>query len=148
MVMSYKKTVFVALCLFTSLLFFSCASVDKKEPAAVEPELPQLFLDWQYKGFSDEYPCWCEVILLEKDINELIQFFPQIKGREASLEVLMNYAEDVDSCSHFLAEEDFTEEQAELLAKTWVLTDPYYEEFDYPYISIKLYLKNPQEESL
>ena len=107
-----------------------------------------MFLDWQYKGFSDEYPCWCEVILLEKDINELIQFFPQIKGREASLEVLMNYAEDVDSCSHFLAEEDFTEEQAELLAKTWVLTDPYYEEFDYPYISIKLYLKNPQEESL
>ena len=144
MVMSYKKTVFVALCLLTSLLFFSCASVDKKEQGATEPALPPLFADWQYKGFSDEYPSWCEVILLQKDINELIQFFPQIKGREGSLEVLMAYAEDVDSCSHFLAEEDYSEEQAELIAKTWVFTDPYYEDFVLPYISIKLYLKSQE----
>lgn len=144
MVMSYKKTVFVALCLFTSLLFFSCASVDKNAQTAIEPDLPPLFQDWQYKGFGNEYPAWCEVILLEKDINELIEFFPQIKGHEGSLEVLLNHAEDVDSCSHFLAEEDYSEEQAELIAKTWVFTDPYYEDFVFPYISIKLYLKSQE----
>ena len=133
--------------LFLMLLIVGCASTghdNSKASESVEQE-PALFDDWQYKGFGSEYPYWCEVILLEKDIDELVQLFPELKGHTDLMEVFLSYGDDTDSCAQFLAEEDFAEGEAVTLSKTWVKINPYYEEiYVFPYIAIKLYLKSSE----
>lgn len=135
------------LSLFLVLLIVSCASTGHGGSEASESldKEPDLFEDWQYKGFGNEYPYWCEVILLEKDIDELVKLFPELEGRTGDMEVLMSYGEDTDSCAQFLAEEDYQEGEAQTLSKTWVKINPVYEEtYIYPYIAIKLYLKSSE----
>ena len=143
----FKKTAFIALWLLSLFFLFSCASVDKEEQPAVEPDLPPLFEDWQYRGFGSEYPAWCEVILLNKDFKELKDFFPEIPDQLGRVYCSRVGADTVDSCSATLTNEDFLNTGDKILAKTWVKINPYYEQFDMPYYSLILFLSDSQEDS-
>ena len=107
--------------------------------------MPPLFDDWQYRGFETEYPQWFEVIVLEKDIEELEKFFPEIKEHRAELEIKLAEVDDVDSCAYFLKEEEYSAQEAILLAKTWARINPYYEDYVFPYIAVKMYLKTEEK---
>ena len=143
----FNKTAFVSLCLLSLFFFFSCASVDKEEQPAVEPDLPPLFEDWQYRGFGSEYPAWCEVILLNKDFKELKDFFSEIPDQLGCVYCSRVGADTVDSCSATLTNEEFLNTGDKILAKTWVKINPYYEQFDMPYYSLILFLSDSQEDS-
>ena len=128
-----------------SLFMTGCASKEKKASGITEePQAPALFDDWQYKGFGSEYPLWCELVLLEKDISELAQIFPQINGHESDVEILLSYGQDMDMSMHAAQEEGIVEleNERELLAKSWVKINPVYEDYAFPYIYIRLYLKH------
>ncbi len=137
-----KKSAFVSLCLFSLFIFFSCAS---NKVVIEEEKAPPLFDDWQYRGFGTEYPDWFEAIVLEKDIEELEVFFPEITGHRSELEINLAEVDDVDSCAHFLKEEEYSAQEAVLLAKTWARVNPYYEEYVFPYIAVKMYLKTEEK---
>ena len=143
----FKKTAFISLWLLSLFFLFSCASVDKTVEEEVEPELPPLFEDWQYRGFGSEYPAWCEVILLNKDFKELKDFFPEIQDQLGRVYCSTVEANTVDSCSATLTNEEFLNTGDKLLAKTWVKINPFYEEFDSAYFSLILFIQDSQEDS-
>ena len=63
-----KKTVLLFL---VSLFFVSCASTGAGKSAKGDDifEAPPLFLDWQYRGFGQEYPQWAEELLKKRGSN-------------------------------------------------------------------------------
>lgn len=135
------------------LFLTSCASAgrtdnDKSSSDSLAPE--PLFSDWQYRGFGNDYPYWCESVLKEEDVSALAAFFPEIDGHEKDVNITVSYGMNLDMCT--LADHgevlEISNLSAKLIAKSWVMINPVYEDFSYPYIYIRLYLKTSQEESL
>jgi len=138
----------VKLFLFAAVFFLAgCTSVDKKSGSAKEAVQPDLFEDWQYRGFGSGYPAWCEVILLNKDFKELENFFPEIQGHLSRVYCFHAGANTVDNASAILTNEELLNKGDKILAKTWVKINPYYEEFDNPYFSLILFFRDSQEDS-
>ncbi len=141
---------FVWLLILGALFFLTgCASTDKNSDSAKADLPPDLFEDWQYRGFDSEYPAWCEIILLNKDFKELKDFFPEIQDQLVHVYCSTVGANTVDSCSAILTNEEFLNTGDKLLAKTWVKINPYYEEeeFDSAYYSLILFIRDSQEDS-
>ena len=138
-----KQSVFIFLFLFSLFFFYSCASTAKKLEKENEPEPPALFDDWQYKGFGTEYPLWCEAVVLEKGNSALEEFFPQIKDSESNVETCVTCGNDLDMTLHLAMELDKDKNESDLLAKSWVKINPIYQEYDYVYTVIRIYLIQP-----
>ena len=113
---SVKKTVLLFL---VSLFFVSCASTGAGKSAQGDDVFvePPLFLDWQYKGFGQEYPQWAEDALKEGD----------------SAAITIQFSENLD----MLIPHEY-EETEENVKQTWVYIDPYYEEYEERYVYITL----------
>ena len=116
---SVKKTVLLFL---VSLFFISCASPGAGKSGSSEDvfEEPPLFLDWQYKGFGQEYPQWAEDALKEG----------------ASAAITIQFGQNLDMLlPHEYEQVEETEEKVENVVKqTWVYIDPYYEEYEERYV--------------
>ena len=126
---SVKKTVLLFL---VSLFFVSCASTGAGKSAQGDVfEAPPLFLDWQYKGFGQEYPQWAEDALKEGESSTVTIQFGQ------NLDMLI---------PHEYEETEEAEENAENVVKqTWVYIDPYYEDYEERYVYIRVVaLREPQ----
>lgn len=123
--MMYNKIMKTKVCAILTALFIECllitgcASTDSGEKSKdlQEPEL--LFLDWQYKGFGQEYPQWAEDALKEG----------------ASQTVDIHFGQDLD----MLIPHESEEPDSNILAQTWVYINPYYEEYEerYAYITLR-----------
>ncbi len=113
---SVKKTVLLFL---VSLFFVSCASTGSGKGGSSEDAFvaPPLFLDWQYKGFGQEYPQWAEDALKEG----------------ASAAITIQFSENLD----MLIPHEY-EEIEENVKQTWVYIDPYYEEYEERYVYIRI----------
>ena len=110
-----KKILFLLLlCLFIT----SCAST-KTGPNELEDgtSRPPLFLDWQYKGFGQEYPKWAEDALKEGESSTVEIQFGQ------NLDMLIPHEQ---------------EEAEEYVKQTWVYIDPYYEDYEERYVYIRI----------
>ena len=118
-IMKTKVCAIIAALFIECLLITGCASTDSgKNPQDIqEPEL--LFLDWQYKGFGQEYPLWAEDVLKEG----------------ASETVDIKFGEDLD----MLIPHESEETAPDIKAQIWVYIDPYYEEYEerYAYITLR-----------
>ena len=124
-----KKTVLLFL---VSLFFVSCASTGAGKSAQDDvSEAPPLFLDWQYKGFGQEYPQWAEDALKEGESSTVTIQFGQ------NLDMLI---------PHEYEETEEAEENTENVVKqTWVYIDPYYEDYEERYVYIRVVaLREPQ----
>ncbi|MBO4630092.1 MAG: hypothetical protein J5687_09100 [Treponema sp.] len=117
-----KKILFLPmLCLFIT----ACASTGAGKSAQDDVfEAPPLFLDWQYKGFGQEYPQWAEDALKE--------------GESAT--VTIQFGQNLDMLiPHEQEEAEEAEENAENVVKqTWVYIDPYYEDYEERYVYIRI----------
>ena len=127
---SVKKTVLLFL---VSLFFISCASTGAGNSAKGDDvfEEPPLFLDWQYRGFGQEYPQWAEDAL---------------KAGESST-VTIQFGQNLDMLiPHEYEETEEAEQNAENIVKqTWVYIDPYYEDYEERYVYIRVVaLREPQ----
>ena len=112
-----KKNLFLLiLCLFVT----SCAT-NATTPEVVEEEIaiPQLFSDWQYRGFGSEYPLWAEAALKE--------------GNSTTTEIRFGQNLDV------LIPHEFEEAESTVVKEIWVYIDPYYDEYEerYAYITLR-----------
>ena len=126
-----KKLVFLfSLCLFLT----ACASTGSNKKSAAEPEIPQLFADWQYRGFGQEYPFWAESVL-NNDYESLVQFFPELEGKLEEIQVAVQFGQNVDMFSQY----EISDEDQKVLGETWVFIDPYYESYEESYAYIKLW---------
>ena len=146
-----KYSCFAAVFLLFAFLFTGCAGKAQEDSNSAEPpEFPALFDDWQHKGFGGEYPLWCEAVILQKSMDELASFFPEIKDHREDVVILLSYGMDIDMSTHLAMEEDSLESaskpDSKLIAKSWVKINPVYHEYEFPYIYIRIYLKNFQEE--
>ena len=105
--------------LFSCLFATGCASTGAGKGAETEDAFvePPLFLDWQYKGFGQEYPQWAEDALKEG----------------ASAAITIQFGENLD----MLIPHEY-EETEENVKQTWVYIDPYYEEYEERYVYITL----------
>lgn len=111
-----KKNLFLLiLCLFVT----SCAT-NATTPEVVEEEIeiPQLFSDWQYRGFGSEYPLWAEAALKE--------------GNSATTEIRFGQNLDV------LIPHEFEEAESTVVKEIWVYIDPYYDEYEERYAYIRI----------
>ncbi len=115
---SVKKTVLLFL---VSLFFISCASTGAGRTGSSDDvfEEPPLFLDWQYKGFGEEYPQWAEDALKEAD----------------SAAITIQFGENLD----MLIPHEYEEADGNTEKQIWVYIDPYYEEYEerYAYITLR-----------
>ena len=126
---SVKKTVLLFL---VSLFFISCASTGSGKSAQDDVfEAPPLFLDWQYKGFGQEYPQWAEDALKEGESSTVtIQF-----GQNLDMLIPHEYEET----------EEAEENEENVVKQTWVYIDPYYEDYEERYVYIRVVaLREPQ----
>ena len=130
-----KKIIFL---LVLSLFVTGCASTggNKSDNSSDIVSEPGLFADWQYRGFGQEYPLWAEAAL-NNDTPSLINFFPQLEGKENQLKIIIRSASDVD----LLLQSSQPESESGVLDEIWVYIDPYYEEYEDRYYYIKIYLE-------
>ena len=105
--------------LFSCLFATGCASTGSGKGGSSEDTFvaPPLFLDWQYKGFGQEYPQWAEDALKEG----------------ASAAITIQFGENLD----MLIPHEY-EETEENVKQTWVYIDPYYEEYEERYVYIRV----------
>lgn len=131
-------------CFFISACASTAAGKSKEQTNALQEE--PLFEDWQYRGFGSEYPAWCEVILLNKDFKELKDFFPEIQDHLGRVYCFSVESNTIDNSSAVLTNEELLNTGDKILAKTWVKINPYYKQFDIPYYSMILFIKDSQED--
>ena len=114
---SVKKTVLLFL---VSLFFISCASTGAGRTGSSDDvfEEPPLFLDWQYKGFGEEYPQWAEDALKEAD----------------SSAITIQFGENLD----MLIPHEYEEVDGNTEKQIWVYIDPYYDEYEKRYAYIRV----------
>ncbi len=144
---NFCMAVLIRFALFAAVCFLTgCATTKNQDSNSKTAETPLLFEDWQYRGFGNGYPKWCEAVLLNKGLEQMEEFFPEVQGRADDLYCLKIGADTVDSCSATLANEELLNTGDKILARTWVKINPYYEQFDFPYYSIILFIKDSQEE--
>ena len=118
-----KKILFLLiLCLFIT----ACASTGAGKSAQDDDVFvePPLFLDWQYKGFGQEYPQWAEDALKEGESSTVkIQF-----GQNLDMLIPHEYEET----------EEAEENVENVVKQTWVYIDPYYEDYEERYVYIRI----------
>ena len=115
--------------LFSCLFATGCASTGAGKGAETEEAFvePPLFLDWQYKGFGQEYPQWAEQALKEGESAAVsIQF-----GQNLDMLIPHEYEETQEI-------EEETENAVKIIKQTWVYIDPYYGEYEARYAFITL----------
>ena len=110
-----KYFLLLTLCLFIT----ACASTSSdSQEVEEEPQIPQLFSDWQYRGFGQEYPLWAEAALNEGD-SETIE---------------IRFGQNID----MLIPHESEELESNVVKETWVYIDPYYEEYEERYAFIRM----------
>lgn len=149
--MAMRKTLFL---LLLCILITGCASKGSNDSEQIIEESEEIFLfsDWQYRGFGQEYPLWAESAL-KNDIQSLIEFFPELEGKESQIEITVQFGKNVDMLTNHetvkndvLPEEEVLEDldapetlpAAKVYAETWVYINPDYNEYEDNYAYIKI----------
>lgn len=140
--------------LLLCILITGCASKGSNDSEQTIEESEEIFLfsDWQYRGFGQEYPLWAESAL-KNDIQSLIEFFPELEGKESQIEITVQFGKNVDMLTNHetvkndvLPEEEVLEDldapetlpAAKVYAETWVYINPDYNEYEENYAYIKI----------